>query len=213
MGWFHACGCRALPRFPGANENPLRAMDCSIAGGCLPSMPGRIKLNLWSRKLHRWGAIAIALPALLVIATGVILQVKKQSAWVQPPAQRGSAEIPTLPFSRMLEIARSVPEAGISSWDDIDRLDVRPGKGMLKLRAKNRWEIQLDTDTGEILQVAYRRSDLIESLHDGSWFHEFAKLWVFLPNGLILLGLWFTGVYLWGLPIYKRWRSRRRAAR
>jgi hypothetical protein len=30
---------------------------------------------------------------------------------------------------------------GIETWSDVDRLDVRPGKGMLKVRAKNRWEI------------------------------------------------------------------------
>lgn len=77
--------------------------------------------------------------------------------------------MPTLSFAEVLEIAKSAPEAEILSWDDIDRLDVRPDKGMLKVRSKNRWEVQVDTATGEILQVAFRRSDLIESLHDGSF--------------------------------------------
>ncbi len=61
-----------------------------------------------------------------------------------------------------------------------------------------------------MLQVAYRRSDLIESIHDGSFFHDRAKLWVFLPAGLILIGLWVTGVYLWLLPhLVKRRRKER----
>ncbi len=88
----------------------------------------------------------------------------------------------------------------MKSWEDVDRLDVRPGKGMLKVRCKNRWEVQIDTSTGAVLSSALRRSDLIESLHDGSWFHPFAKLGLFLPTALVLTALWVTGVYLWLLP-------------
>ena len=105
-----------------------------------------------------------------------------------------------LSFAEILDIAKSAPEAEIQSWDDIDRLDVRPGKGILKVRAKNRWEVQMDTATGDILQVAFRRSDLIESLHDGSFFHEGVKLGIFLPTALVLVVLWGTGVYLFFLP-------------
>ena len=35
-----------------------------------------------------------------------------------------------------MAVARTMPEAGIESWTDIDRLDVRPDKGMLKVHAK-----------------------------------------------------------------------------
>jgi nucleotide-binding universal stress UspA family protein len=106
------------------------------------------------------------------------------------------------------QVAASVPEAEVASWEDVDRLDVRPDRGVVKVRSKTRWEVQIDTNTAEILQVAYRRSDLIESLHDGSFFHDKVKLWVFLPAGLILLGLWVTGVYLWLLPYLVRRRRR-----
>ena len=80
--------------------------------------------------------------------------------------------------------------------------------GIVKVRAKNSWEIQLDTQTGEILQVAVRRSDLIESLHDGSYFHEHAKLWVFFPTGLMLLILVLTGLHLFFLPYLARRRRK-----
>jgi len=167
-------------------------------------------VNKWSRKLHRWGAILIALPVLVIICTGLILQLKKQSDWIQPPAMQGSGGEPSVSFDAILAAAASVPHAEITSWEDVDRLDVRPGKGMVKVRSKNRWEVQVDTATGEVLQVAYRRSDLFESIHDGSWFHDKAKLWVFLPAGAILLGLWCTGMYLWILPIWTKRQSRAR---
>lgn len=168
-----------------------------------------MKFHQLNRGFHRWASILVAFPVLLVIATGIILQVKKEFTWIQPATQAGTGTEPSLPFERILDIVTMVPEAEIRNWDDIDRLDVRPGKGMLKVRAKNQWEIQLDAASGDILQVAYRRSDLIEGLHDGSFFHDKAKLWVFLPNGLMLLAMWLTGMYLFIL-LYRVKRRRRR---
>ena len=95
-------------------------------------------------------------------------------------------------------------EAQIDSWDDIDRLDVRPDKGIVKVRARNRWEIQIDASSGEVCQVSYRRSDLIETIHDGSFFHPLAKLGIFLPAALVLFILWATGIYLFVLPYLSR---------
>lgn len=164
--------------------------------------------RLANRRLHRLGAALVALPFLVVICTGILLQVKKQVAWVQPPEQRTPSVVPTIPLQAVLDAASRHPEVGIASWDDVDRLDVRPGKGILKVVSKTRWELQLDLASGDVLQVAYRRSDLIETLHDGSWFHPAVKLWVFLPVGVVVLGLWITGVYLWWLPIGVRRRQR-----
>jgi uncharacterized iron-regulated membrane protein len=167
--------------------------------------------RILNRRLHRWGAIGVAVPFLIMLASGLLLQLKKQLDFVQPPEQRGApVEAATaLTFPHILERVREVPEAGIRSWADIDRVDIRPAKNMLKVVSMTRWEIQLDLATAEILQVAYRRSDLIESIHDGSWFHPVAKLSVFLPTGAVVLGLWLTGMYLWVLPY---WTKRKSAA-
>lgn len=161
-----------------------------------------------SRRLHRWGAILTAIPLLLVIVSGILLQVKKQVTWVQPATvSRGKAD-PAISWESVLAAVSSVPEAEVQSWSDIDRIDVRPSKGIAKVQCKNRWEIQVDMKTAEVVASNYRRSDIIESLHDGSFFSESAKLWLFLPNGLILLGLWFSGMYLWMLPSLVRWKKR-----
>ncbi|MGE3806299.1 MAG: PepSY domain-containing protein [Gemmataceae bacterium] len=168
-----------------------------------------MKLQILNRKVHYWAAIVVALPALVIIVTGLILQLKKEWHWVQPAEIRGGGKFPTIGFERILEVCRQVPEAEIHDWADINRLDVRPSRGMVKVRARNDWEIQIDIQTGSILQVAYRRSDLIESIHDGSWFHEWAKLGLFLPAAVLLFVMWLTGMYLFWLPIYVRWRRRR----
>lgn len=166
--------------------------------------------NRLSRKLHRWGAVITAVPLLLVIVSGILLQVKKQSSWVQPATVKGTGTEPSIAWEQILESASSVTEAQVNGWSDVDRVDVRPGKGMAKVQCKNRWEVQVDLSTGAVLASNYRRSDFIESLHDGSFFSDGAKLWLFLPNGLILLGLWMTGAYLWWLPIGARRKKKRK---
>lgn len=161
-----------------------------------------------TRQLHRFGAILTALPVIVIFVTGFFLQLKKDWAWVQPPTERGSSTELELGWDAILAAAASVPEAEITTWDDVDRLDVRPARGMLKVRANNRWEVQVDTKTGAVLSSTYRRSDLIESIHDGSWFHDKAKLFLWLPTSVLLVGLWLTGVYLWWLPhLFKRRRK------
>lgn len=171
-----------------------------------------MRLTILSRRLHRWGAVAVGLPLLLVVGSGLLLQVKKQVPWVQPAERRTTVSTPAVDWDRMLEAARGVPEAGVTGWDDIDRVDVRPSKGILKVITNSRWELQLALGTGEVLQVAYRRSDLIEQLHDGSFFGDPAKLWIFLPSGIVLFGLWLTGLYLWVLPYLTRRKRARLAA-
>ena len=159
-----------------------------------------MKLSKLSRVLHRWGSIIALLPIMIIIFSGIVLQLKKELAYVQPPTQSGAGTEPAIGFERILEVVKTVPEAEIESWEDVDRLDVRPSKGVVKVRCKNRYEVQIDTETAQILHVAFRRSDLIESIHDGSYFNEHFKLWVFLPAGIVLGTLLITGVHLFLLP-------------
>jgi len=163
------------------------------------------------RKLHRWGAILIALPFLIVLITGLLLQVKKEFDWIQPPSKAGSISnlTPAIDFKNILEVSKSVEEAGISSWENIDRLDVRPDKGIVKVRSNKGWELQIDLGTGMVLSSNKRRADLIESIHDGSWFHDRAKLWVFLPSALVVTILWITGIYLFLLPYFAKRQNRK----
>ena len=169
-------------------------------------------LSRLTRLVHHWATLAIALPVCVVIGTGCLLILKKELDWVQPPTIRGSTQSLSLGFDEILAAARTVPEAGIASWADVDRLDVRPDKGMVKVRARSRWEVQIDTATAEVLHSAYRRSDLIESLHDGSFFHDQARLWIFLPAGCLLAVMWLSGLYLFALPHLARARKARKRA-
>lgn len=167
-----------------------------------------MKLNLKRllRQIHYWLSLAVAVPTVIILVAGIFLMLKKEVAWIQPPTQSGSIsdELPEISFQQMVEAARNHPEAQINEWTDIDRIDLRVGKGVAKLRANSGWEVQVDTRSGEVLNVAYRRSDLIEQIHDGSFFSDAVKLYVFLPTGILLIIMWGTGIYLFLLPRFRK---------
>lgn len=170
-----------------------------------------MKAQVLLRKIHHWGSLVVAPVLIVMIGAGIFLMLKKDIDWIQPPTIRGvTADLPTASFGEMFETVKAVPEAGISSWADLDRVDIKPDKGVIKFIGANNWEVQIDTATGEVLQVAYRRSDTIEKLHDGTWFADWAKLYIFLPTGIGLLTLWLTGVYLFALTEIKKAASRRK---
>lgn len=170
-----------------------------------------MKAQVLFRKVHHWGSIIIAPVLIVMIGAGVVLQLKKELDWVQPPTRRGiEAALPAASLAEMFETAKAVPEANVESWADLARVDFKPDKGVVKFVSTSSWEVQVDTATGELLQVAYRRSDLIESIHDGSFFADWVKLYVFLPAGIGLLVLWLTGVYLFALTEIKKAGTRRK---
>ncbi len=160
-----------------------------------------------SRSIHLWLSLVIFIPVIIVIASGLLLQVKKEFDWIQPPTQKAQNSRPTLSFDNVLNAVRQVPQANLNDWDDIDRLDVRPAKGIIKVRGKNHWEVQLNAQTGDVLQVAYRRTDTIEAIHDGSWFFDGAKLWLFLPAAILLFVLWVTGIVMLITTLKSKYRK------
>jgi len=167
-----------------------------------------MSFNRTNRTIHKWASIVIALPLLIVFCTGILLLTKKEFDFIQPPTARGQGTIPSIHFERVLSIANTIEQAQVSGWEDIDRLDVRPSKGIIKIRSHNRTEIQIDSQSGEILHVATRRSDLIESIHDGTFFQKNANLWLMLPVAVTAICVAITGIIMFLLP-YLRRRQRR----
>lgn len=166
------------------------------------------------RKIHHWGSFLIAVPLLIMIGTGILLMVKKEVEWIQPPSQKGVERsiVPMASMQDLFDAARTVESAGFTSWDQLERADLKPGKGIIKFVSASNWEVQIDTHTAQVLKVAQRRSDIIESIHDGSYFAKWMKLGLFLPAGIVLFILWLTGVYLFVLTEYKKAKKRRKKA-
>ena len=167
-----------------------------------------MKFNVLNRKVHYWAAAAIALPLFVIACTGSILQLKKHSAWVQPPEKRGSTKTPTVELSHILDALKRHPTLDVQDWSHVRRIDVRPDRGVAKAWLHTDYEAQVDLGTAEILQIAYRRSDWLESIHDGSIFGDAVKLYVFFPAAITLVVLWTGGVWMFVLPFINRRRVR-----
>lgn len=170
--------------------------------------------NVANRKIHHWGSFFVALPIVIIICSGILLQMKKQWDWVQPPEIRGTGTVPLIGFEQIMATLQATPSLGVSGWDDVARIDVRADRGLAKVTITSGWEAQIDLGTGQLLQTAYRRSDLIEAIHDGSFFAgDWTKLGIFLPAGVTLLLLWLTGMWMWWVPFAAKRRRRSMARR
>ena len=171
-----------------------------------------MSLNVTNRRIHHWASFAVAVPLLIMIMSGLLLQLKKQWSFVQPPEQRGTGTAPAVNFDQILASIQGVPALGVRGWEDVNRLDVRPSRGLVKVTLHSGWEAQVDLGSGRVLQTAVRRSDLIETIHDGSFFAgDWTKLGLFFPVGLVLLLLWLSGMWMVWVPfIGKRRRKETR---
>ena len=158
--------------------------------------------------------MCIAVPLVVIIITGILLQLKKQLPFVQPIERAGVTHEPVATPAQYLEAINRGKFDGDVTWKDVQRVDIRPSKGIAKVILKSDVEYQVDLGTGHILQRELRMSDFIESLHDGSFFAgDISKLGVFLPAAIGLLVLCLSGIYMFWLPIIVKLRKRRAAAK
>jgi uncharacterized iron-regulated membrane protein len=172
-----------------------------------------MKLNKLNRTIHNWVSIFIGLPLLLIIVSGLFLQLKKDFTWIQPPSVRGASDAtPTASHDELLAAATSLPQTAGLKWSEFDRIDYKVDRGMVKFMTVEGWEVQIDTSNASILSVAERRSDFFEKLHDGSYFGDAIKYYVILPTAVFLFLLWMTGLWMFVYPYIKKASNKRKKA-
>ncbi|MCX7979315.1 MAG: PepSY domain-containing protein [Bdellovibrionaceae bacterium] len=148
------------------------------------------------RNWHRWVSLVVALPFLVTVTTGILLATRGFNTYMQPDYPEFNAGL-TISFERILDVARSVPEAKIKSWSDVSQIDIRPASGNIRVRSKhNHWEIQMKGDTGEITSSAPRRVSFFIQLHEGSYWGPGVRYGIFLTSAVGMLFLLLSGVYL-----------------
>ena len=162
----------------------------------------------WTRKVHRLMGIFLFVIFLAISITGLLLGWKKNSGdWLMPPTQTGTSQslADWLPLDSLEAIAMRYYYVQDETLT-IDRMDIRPDKGIVKVLFKQyNLELQLDGASGKILSVGKRRSDWIEHLHDGSLFDDllgvnFFKLIFTSIAGISLFLFSVTGFWLWYGP-------------
>ncbi len=165
------------------------------------------------RLIHYWLTAFTLFTVAMVAVTGVLLAVKKEFDVLQPPTAEGTSPgLPATRLDRLLAAVTAEPGRSALTWNDIDRIDVRPGDGIAKLILDDRTEYQVDLHTLKVLQTGYRTSDFVETLHDFSVLGDWGKYLLSLPTGIALLVLWGTGAYMFVKPMLVKRRKRRARA-
>ena len=78
-----------------------------------------MQFNILNRKVHYWTSFGAALPLLVMIGSGLLLQSKKHWTWVQPAEHRGTGTVPAIDLEGILasvkQAGESVSRAGTTS--------------------------------------------------------------------------------------------------
>jgi len=161
------------------------------------------------RRLHKWVAVPLFLFMFIIGGTGVLLGWKKQ-ANLRPPTQMGESPDSGnwLSLYRIEGMAKKYTVEHLGLDPAIDRIDVRPGKGIAKIIFKNHYtELQMDLTNGKVLSSGTRYHDVIEDIHDGTIVDRligsdgepFKVTYTTLTSvGLMVLS--FSGFWLWYNP-------------
>jgi hypothetical protein len=161
------------------------------------------------RKIHKWISVPLFVFMFLIGATGLLLGWKK-AAGILPSTKKGSnIEASTwISLDSIQATAQQFAKDSLKLSNEIDRIDVRPQKGIAKIVFTEHFtELQIDCATGKVLSISQRNSDIIEKIHDGSILDFFVKTQndeiklfytTIVSLGLILLS--FSGFWLWYNP-------------
>ncbi len=150
---------------------------------------------------HLWvGVLATAL-VIVISITGILLNHKNRLGLMPDPpdaAQVGLAG--ALSLSELVASAEAAAGSQVAAAG-VDRMDVRPDKGLMKVRFADRvvTEVTVAIHTGEVLSVGERNDVFIEKLHSGEIFGD---NWILLSDALAigLLLLLVTGTWMWLYP-------------
>lgn len=178
-----------------------------------PARRRRRRLSWAAFHVHLWLGVLSSVALLTIAITGVLLN-HKRGLGLMPDVQHQSTAALTeaLPIERLVRIALDAAPrdtgASASPGDTaaqvarIDRMDVRPRDGFVKvrLRDKSSTEVTIDLATGRVLHVGARGDVFIEKLHSGEALG--GQGFVILSDiaAIALVIMLITGYWLWLFP-------------
>jgi hypothetical protein len=149
---------------------------------------------------HVWVGVLAAVLLVVVSVTGIMLNHKSVLGF-QPDAEAVEPGLDgALSLADLVRAAESA--AGVdAAAAGVDRMDVRPDDGYVKIRFADRvvTEVTVALRTGDVLQVGERNDVFIEKLHSGEIFGDG---WILLSDALAvgLLVLLVSGTWMWLYP-------------
>lgn len=154
---------------------------------------------------HLWIGVLFTIVLLSISITGILLN-HKRGLGLMPEVEHAPVGEFTdaLPMAALADRARAATSAAISE-SQIDRMDVRPRNGLVKVRFRDpaSTEVTLDINDGRVLNVGRRGDVFLEKLHSGEAFGDRGVL-LGDAAAIALTILLITGYWLWLVPKWRR---------
>ena len=161
---------------------------------------------------HLWLGVIFTAALIVISATGILLN-HKRGLGLMPDVPHE----PTAPFSTALSLdslasialrAVAAPGQTPAALRDIDRMDVRPRDGFVKVRMRDAasTEATVDIATGRVLHIGPRGDAFLEKLHSGEALGDRGILLSDAAAVVIVITI-VTGYWLWVGPKLRRGRD------
>jgi hypothetical protein len=168
----------------------------------------RSRERIWPRIAfysHLWVGILFTVALLVISITGILLNHKRALELMPDVPHTPSGDFAmALPLATLVDRALEAVNNADAGPSAIDRMDVRPRDGFVKVRMRDATstEVTVDLIDGRVLHVGPRGDVFFEKLHSGEIF---GGDWILLSDAaaVALTLLLLTGVWLWLRP---RWR-------
>jgi len=161
---------------------------------------------------HLWLGVIFTAALIVISATGILLNHKRGLGLMPDVPHEPSAPFTgSLPLDSLSAIAlRAVaaPNAEVPTLGDVDRMDVRPRDGFVKVRMRDAssTEVTVDVTTGKVLHIGPRGDVFLEKLHSGEIFGGRGILLSDAAAVVIVITI-ITGYWLWLTPKRRRFRE------
>ena len=170
---------------------------------------------------HLWVGVIFTASLLVIAITGILLNHKRALGLMPDVPHEATAPFASsLPLDSIAGIAlRAAAGANATPGADpiapadlerarIDRMDVRPRDGYVKVRLRDAVssEVTIDVASGRVLHVGSRGDVFLEKLHSGE---AFGDGWILLSDAaaVALVVTLLTGYWLWLSPRLRRSRD------
>lgn len=167
-----------------------------------------VKQTRQTRSLHRKIGKAFFAFILLISISGILLGIKDEIG-LKPQTQsvEQNDNSKWISLKTIDSIGKVYAQTVLNLDPTIDRIDVRPNKGIVKILYKKHFtELQLNLQSGAILSVSTRGDHFIERLHDGSIIDFYltgnnaSKIIYTSLISLALIFMAISGYLLWRNP-------------
>jgi uncharacterized iron-regulated membrane protein len=198
---------------PTADERQSRSRRAKVA-----TRP-RKRMSRAAYYVHLWLGVLGTVALVAISVTGILLN-HKRGLGLMPDVPHE----PTAPFASAISLDRmayaaleAAPQEARGTWKTgdpvdvglIDRMDVRPRDGFVKVRLRDKasMEMTVDIASGKVIHVGRRGDVFLEKLHSGEIFG--GQPFVLLSDiaAVALVAALISGYWLWLAPKWSRTRA------